>query len=102
MFGPSSGTGAVIYDVVDQADSAKEGEAYVLPPKHRNLDFIVQIDILDGEADVMIQGRLNEERQWKDLMSAVVGEVTAVGVAGLQGFSWVPQVIAVSNSIGKL
>ena len=99
MFGPSPGSGAILYDVTAQIDASAEGETYVLPPKIRNLDLVVQIDIISGEADVMIQGRLSGEGQWKNLMSAVIDELTAPGVAGLQGFSWVSQIKAVTSNV---
>lgn len=101
MSGPSSGSGATIYNVSAQADASAIGVPYALPPKIRNLDIIIQIDIIGGEADVMIQGRLREDVQWKNLMSAVVNEVLAPGVAGLQGFSWVSQIRVVTSNVAN-
>jgi len=99
MAGPSSGTGAIIYDIVGQVSPSSEAEQYVLPPKIRNLDFIIQVDITVGKADVMIQGRLGDGGQWKNLMSAVVNEVSSLGIAGLQGFSWIPQVRVTTSNV---
>ena len=91
--GPSSGVGVVLYSAVAQVGSAN-GDAYRLPKKTRTKggdDVVVQIDITLGDADVMIQGRIDHTHAWVDMMVAVVDEVSTLTTAALQTFAWVPE-----------
>ena len=99
--GPSQGAGLVLYSAVAQVGSAN-GDAYRLPKKSRSKgsdDIIIQVDITLGDADVMIQGRLDHTMAWKDMMTVVIDEVTALTEVGLQTFAWVPEVRVVTTGV---
>ena len=55
-------------------------------------DIIVQIDITLGDADVMIQGRIDHTHEWVDMMTFPIDEVTTLTVQALQTFAWVPEI----------
>lgn len=99
--GSSPGIGAVIYNEIGQAAAAADGDAYLLPRKKElgSDEFIVQVDIDEGEGDVMIQCRVSADAKWINALAAVVDEVTSPTTAGLITLSFVPQVRAVTTNV---
>lgn len=99
--GASPGIGAVIYNEIEQAAASADGDTYLLPRKKDggSDEFIVQVDIDSGEADVMIQCRLSKDAKWINAIAAVVDEVTTLTTAGLVTLSYVPQVRAITTNV---
>jgi len=88
------GTGAVMFNQTAMSGNAN-GDAMLLPVKKRGADeVVVQIDIQNGEADVMIQGRLDSTAPWVDMLAAVVDEATSLTDEGLQALAYLPQMRA--------
>jgi len=91
---PSPGTGAVLYDVTGLASATDESDTYLLPLKSPKDEIIVQVDISNGQADVMLEGRVSDEAAWVPALAAVIDEVTGIAGAALQTLSYVPQLRA--------
>ncbi len=101
--GPSQGVGIVLYSAVAQVGSAN-GDAYRLPKKTRTRggdDIVVQIDITLGDADVMIQGRIDHTHAWVDMLTVIIDEVSTLTTEALQTFAWVPEVRVETTGIGN-
>ena len=96
------GVGAVIYDVVAQAAASADGDEFDLPPKKRGADeIVVQIDITIGDADVMIEGRLDADAAWVPMLAGVIDEVTSLTDEGLQALAYLPHIRAVTSNVAS-
>jgi hypothetical protein len=101
--GPSQGVGIELYNVVAQVGDA-DGDAYRLPKKSRTRgsdDIVIQIDITVGQADVMIQGRVDHSHAWVDMLTVVADEVTTLTTEALQTFAWVPEVRVETTNVAN-
>lgn len=101
--GPSQGAGAVLFSSAAMSGNAN-GTPYRLPKKTRTKggdDIVMQIDITLGNADVMIQGRIDHTHAWVDMMVGVVDEVTTLTTAALQTFAWVPEIRVEVTGVGS-
>ena len=90
--GPSPGVAADLYNVVAQAAASADGEPYRLPKKTRTRGGDDIAVIRRGQADVMIQGRVDHTHAWVDMLTVVIDEVSSLTTEGLQTFAWVPEV----------